>query len=368
MNRTLVCIVALAAAIQAQSLIVTRTAPNPIANFDISYIDITGRGAGPTLFQLQLVAPAQPSGSYYIQFTASCQTSVVSGLLIRARSGTFPMPPSYSMTSNEFLTDRGDATPSLHITQESMIPETRQTLLSAGIVPAGRVTLEFELFSVDDPTAPVATASTWFDIVAVRYVKLITPGIEASAQRDDVPESFSVHPQFVWASDLMPVNYPPGSVKFVISLFDNQGGAYTMDNVTDSRPVWEDTIPGESSVNYAQYPVSGARALTPGQTYYWQVKAVLQGPVNREIPSELYAFRVADLDLAGTLSPTQNLILKYLAMILGNNYAHVMHDLRTMSPSEEIMVDGQRVDIEQLAALAEQFVLGQRVVSHVGIK
>jgi hypothetical protein len=156
-------------------------------------------------------------------------------------------------------------------------------------------------------------------------------------------------------------------VKFVLSVFENPDGVYATDNIAQSRPVWTTEVPGESSVNYVQYPVSGARALEPGTVYYWQVKAVLQGPVSREVTSGLYAFRVSDLDMAGTLSPTQNLILRYLAIILGSDYAYVMRDLRGMAPEETVTLDGRRIDIESLAKTAEEFLLGRRVVSHVAI-
>ncbi len=215
--------------------------------------------------------------------------------------------------------------------------------------------------------APPVSAELILDIVAVRYVKLVAPGIDAGQPPDRIPETFSAFPQFVWSSDLMPIGYPAGSVKFVVSVFDNESGTEASD-VPDSRPLWVDTIPGESSVNFAQYPSSGARALEPGQVYYWQVVAVLQGPVSREVASELYAFKVGNLETAGTLSPTQQLLMKYLAMILGSNYGYVMGQVGAMTVAEQVRVDGAVMPLEQLAALAEEFVLGKRTVNHVELK
>jgi hypothetical protein len=165
----------------------------------------------------------------------------------------------------------------------------------------------------------------------------------------------------------MPIAYPAGSVKFVVSVFENESGGQVSD-IPDSRPVWIDTIPGESNVNFSQYPASGARALSPGQVYYWQVKAVLQGPVAREVASELYAFRVGNPETAGTLSPTQELLLRYLAMILGSNYGYVMNQVKGMVVGEQVQVDGSVVAMEQLAKLAEEFALGKRTVTHVELK
>ncbi len=372
--RSVLSILLIAAGAWGQGTIsVTRTAPNPIANFDLSYIDVTGRGAGPTLFQLQLQPGAAAAAqTYYIRFVARCRcASFPDGvLLLESETGRFTMPPSRTLTSNEFFTDRGDSAAGLHTTLNSLDHAMRQTLLSAGVLPPGTVTLDFELLAVS-PTGqflPVSSDRIQFNIVAVRYVKLVTPGVEADASTDRIPQTFTPYPQFVWSSDLQPIPYPPGSVKFVLEVYENPDNRYPLEDVTDSRPVWSDTIPGESNVNYAQYPVSGARALTPGRTYYWRIAAVLQGPVNRNLSSELYAFTVADMRTAGTLSPTQDMILRYLAMILGANYGYVVDELRGMAPQETVLLDGKRVDIEQLARIAEEFALGERTVSDVEIE
>jgi hypothetical protein len=370
--RTLVLsslVLGLAVSLRAQSLNVTRTVPNPIANFDISYIDITGRGAGPMLFTLQILpAGATPTERFYILFEATCKTATVEGLLLRARSGDFAIPAGgLTLTSNEFFTDHGDSTASLDITQERLAPGSQEVVLTSGQIPAGRVTLGFGLHRASDGTL-VDTAHTWFDIVAVRFINLVTPGVDASSATANVSETFTPYPQFVWSSDLLPVQYPSGTVKFVISVYENPDNAYAPSDIPQSRPVWRDTVPGQSSVNYAQYPVSGSRELKVGGTYYWQVEAVLLGPVSKVQTSKLYVFKVANLAVSGSLTPTQKLILKYLEIILGGNYAYVMRDLRTMVPEELVLADGKRIGVEELAQLAEAFILGKRAVQHVAIE
>jgi len=364
--------VLLCGSLRAQDLQVTRTAPNPIANFNVSYIDITGRGGGPMLFQLRLLPSptGAPSEEYYIHFLATCTTSVVDGLLLEAKTGRFTIPRGgLTITSNQFFTDQGDSMPGLHTTEESLDAGARQAILSAGILPAGRVTLDFTLHRVSDGRpVPGASARTWFDIVTVRYVKLVTPGIDVAVAGERIPEVFSQFPQFVWSSDLLPITYPPGTVKFVLAVYENPDNALGAADIPDSRPIWVDSIPGETSVNYAQYPVSGVRALKPGSVYYWQVTAVLQGPVRREVPSELYAFRVADMTTAGKLSPTQEAIMQYLAIILGPNYAYVLPQLRGSIPDETVMLDGKPVDLEVLAEMAQEHALGQRAVTHVELE
>lgn len=356
----------------AQNLVVTRTVPNPIANFDISYIDVTLQGAGPTLFQMQLSGGATGAlEQYYLSYHATCESDVFNGTLLLARSGTFGIPPQgITMTSNQFFTNRGATAPSLHTSQERLDRgKARDLILGAGIIPSGRVTMAFELRNARDGSVVAGgTQTIWYDIVAVRYVKLVAPGADAATGSTQVSESFNAYPQFIWNSDLMPIQYPTGSVKFTISVFENPDGRTLAADIPNTRPLWIDTIEGQSSVNYAQYPASGARALEPGHTYYWQVKAILQGPVSREVASEVYAFRISTLGVQGALSPRQQRILAYLAMILGENYSYVMGQLAASSPTDNVRFNNASIDIDRLASLAEEFALGKRMVTHVEIK
>ena len=274
-----------------------------------------------------------------------------------------------AMSSNQFFTNQGDSSAGLRVTRERLKTDGSNTvLLGSGDVPSGRVTMEFALHDAASGSVVAnAGAIIWFDIVSVRYVRLVTPGADASLGIQRASETYTTYPQFVWNSDLMPITYPPGTVKFVVSVFENAAGMSAAD-VPDSRPLWMDTIPGEASVNYAQYPASGARALVPGQVYYWQVKAVLLGPVSREVVSELFAFRVADMSSGVSLNPTQELVLRYLAMILGGNYSYVMGQLKGCAPEEVVKLEGTAIPLERLARLAEDFVYGKRTVTHVEIR
>lgn len=356
-----------------QEIRATRTVINPIANFDISYIDISGAGTGPTLFTLQVLPPQPPTDElFYIKFSVTCETDVLSGVIYEAESGRFAFQGEYQngfiMTSNEFFTNRGENSPSLAYTINRLDEQRmREMLLVAGIVPSGRVFLSFSLLKQSDP-AFVVSANMFLDIVTVRYIKLVSPGVNISEASSDIPEAFSPFPQFVWNSDLLPVGYSDNALKFVVSVYENPDELYSAADIPQSRPVWTREITGGSAVNYAQYPASGVRALAVGQKYYWQVRAVLQGPVNREIESDIFVFKVADYALSEVLSPKQKLILQYLQIILGENYGYVITDLKSMVPDETVVLDGKEIDIEKLAELAQEFIMGSSEVRKVKIE
>jgi hypothetical protein len=370
----LVFVLALASQIVGQTLVVNRTVPNPITNFDISWIDITGRGTGPMLFQM-IIAPGgvAPGDSFQIECVVTCTTVVASGLLYQARSGRFVIPAQgISLSSNEFFTDRGAASPSLNTTVARLpAGELRRVLLTTGQVPAGRVTMVFMLMrknATGGPYVQIGQQTVYFDIVAIRQVTLVTPGIDASSAGADIPETYTSVPQFVWSSDLLPIAYPPGTAKFVISVYENPDNRLALSSVAESRPLWRDTVEGSQSVNYAQYPVSGCRALEPGRIYYWQVKAVLIGPVNGEKASTLYAFRVGQTDVAATLSPRQREMLRYLSMILGSNYGYALAGLRGATIQEQVALNGSTIDLVALGRLAEEFAAGKWTVKNATIQ
>lgn len=369
----LLAVIALAGAPRGQTITAVRTVVNPITNFRISYIDITGKGTGPQLFTLQIAPPVPPvpEARYRIEYMAVCSTTVVSGLVYHGYTGTFalPGPGPIVLTSNEFFADRGPEEPSLTVTRESLAEErVQRVFLSAGIVPSGRIFLRFRLYRVDTGEQLVAEAvPVILDVVTIRYVRAVSPGVDASRDKSDIPATFSPYPQLIWSSDLLPVPYASEAVKFVVSVFENPGNSYTSAELPDSRPVWTQEVAGGASVNYVQYPVSGARGLEPDRVYYWQVRAVLQGPESREIASELMAFKVGDPRYSRTLSPRQKLIMGYLREILGGNYGYVMEELRGTAPKERVLLDGREVEPAELAEIARGFSSGKWVTRDVEI-
>ena len=171
----------------------------------------------------------------------------------------------------EFFTDRGPTSPSLHTTDERLpAGELRRVLLTSGQVPAGRVSMLFRLLRcvAGGPcNTQVGQQAVFFDIVVIRQVTLVTPGIDAATAGADIPETYTSVPQFVWSSDLLPIAYPAGTAKFVISVYENPDNRLPLSAVAEGQPMWRDTVEGAQAVNYAQYPLSGSRALEPGRVY-----------------------------------------------------------------------------------------------------
>jgi len=364
---TVLVLLILVPSIQAVHLKVDRTVINPITNFDLSYFDITGSGAGPTLFTITVVPGPTPDARYRIQYTVYCTTDVLSGKLFEAESGLFTIPSGgIVISSNEFFTNRGPSAPSLNRTIFSIDAGPLSDVITrSGIIPSGRITMRFEL--LDESGQNIHEVNTAMDIVAIRYVTLTAPGIESTQAQAgaSIPALPTPYPLFLWNSDLLPVTYSSSVIKFELSLYENPEGMYAVSDIIDSKPVWSVRIDGATNNNYVQYPVSGTKALQPGTKYYWQVSAVLQGPVKKEIKSSLFVFTIADMHSSEILDPRQQQILMYLQMILGDNYNYVLSRLETLSPQRTVFLNGEKVSLEHLAQIARQFQRGQYTVKNI---
>ena len=353
----------------SQSIQVTRAIVSPITNFDIDFFDLAGTGGGPTLFTLRITPSANLADTakrYSIAFSVLCSTDVVSGLVYEGKSGLFAIPlRGILMTSNDFLRRGSPNTASLQSTSRILEDAAlRDILLSTSKVPSGRVIMRFELLESKGQVV-AATGNTVLEIANIRFLRLVTPGVEVSASSADIPQTTTPFPQFIWVSDLLPVSYGPRGVKFMVSVFEKNSPYATPSDIIQGRPLWT----GEFiDVNYAQYPVSGAPALKPGATYFWQVRAMLQGPVNSDLPSEVYAFKIGTVQDGRILTPNQRLILQYLQMILGDNYAYLSPQLAKLVPDEQIVLDGAPVSVERLGEIARGFPIKKHSVRSVTIE
>jgi hypothetical protein len=162
----------------------------------------------------------------------------------------------------------------------------------------------------------------------------------------------------------MSVPYTPGSIKYIVNLYENPDESYSASEITSTKPLWTNEL---QDINFVQYPVSGVKPLVPGRTYYWQVTGILQGPVNATLQSDLFVFRAGDLSLSG-LTPSQKEIFKYLEMILGKNYAYILKEIRNLKPDETFVLDGKKISVDELGDLARAFALSKKNLKKVSLK
>lgn len=273
------------------------------------------------------------------------------------------------MTSNQFMADNNADSMTLHSNDVKLSDKSLQeNLLVSGVMPSGRITLRFELVRDGSNTPVDVPKIVILDIISIRILKPISPGIAASRMQDFTPSIFTPYPQFIWASDLMPVVYPQEIIKFTVSVYDNPGQRNVPAEILRSAPLWSIDINGGREINYAQYPMTSAPQLKPDHVYYWQVVAHLLGPENRELAGELFSFTIADLDFGINLTPTQNDILNCLQIILGPNYGYILQDLKEMTPDESINLNGQTINITTLKAIAERFARNELIVRDVSLE
>ncbi|MFH1760777.1 MAG: hypothetical protein ABIA63_06715 [bacterium] len=314
------CCIIIAAAVMASSayeLNVTRTVVTPITNFNLGFFDVTGSGTGQTLFLLNLKKGGTGDKPVSIHLTIICSTNVAEGVVYDGKTSLIDLPGAntqVTIPSNDFLNAKGglySLDTAFIVLEES---EIQEKIENSGAIPTGAIKLVFELWDEHDNIVPsTAEKSLTIQIVNIRYVRPITPGIPAGYSGEWIPEVFTQFPEFAWGSDLVPVQYREGFVKFEISIYENPDNMIAIRDIPNTEPLWRTDLLS----NFTYYPTTGVKPLEKGKIYYWQVKAILIGPVNTELASELYRFKISNINYLDNLTENQKELLRYLERILG---------------------------------------------------
>ncbi|MBL8028709.1 MAG: hypothetical protein JNL74_19955 [Fibrobacteres bacterium] len=351
----------------ASGLIIQRTVPDPITNFDFSYIDITQSGNTPEIFSIHI--PAKPdlicTAKYQITLTITSSLNILKGKNVyTGRSGIFTIPgEGIHLSSTKFFEKNGPDSASINVVDEALTDDDlKDILLNSATVPEGSLFFHFTLKRTDNNQI-VSDFTHTITIANIRYLRQITPGQEMGSSGKQWMQVYTPYPQFLWQSDLMSVRYA-NAVKYIIDVYEARDDIYSHAGITATEPIWSDTV---SDINFTQYPVSGVEPLLAGKRYYWQVTGILQGPVNSTIKSTLYGFQLADLTM-GDYSETQKEIMRCLELILGRSYAYILKDVKGLKPDEAITIDGKRVSINELAEIAKGFPQSRRAVTGVKLR
>jgi hypothetical protein len=351
----------------SQSIQLSRTVINPITGFDLSYLDLNGTGKGPTLFTFTLL-PANPPNTtrYQIHFEINLKTETLNEKIYAGVSRSFTIPNSITRTSNQFFdqTNPDDSIGIDHPTDVMSNERVQSLILNAGAISTGSVVFDFKLVEVLRPGNQIH-ARLNLDIANIRYVKLMMPGSDVKLAGSQTPLVYSLVPQFVWSSDLLPIQYGNNQVKFVISLYENVDDAYSVSDVVKGKPIWTQDV---YNANFAQYPTGGVRTLTEGKTYFWQVKGILQGPRAGEISSEVFTFKIANFQYGQGDNPLLREISKSLDVILGSGFGYILDEVKELQPAGGILLNGQSITLEQLRLLAGEFSLKEWTIRKVNLE
>lgn len=340
--------------VSAQSISVTRLIITPVTSFDLSYLDLAGGGGGPTLFTMT-ISPATPpeTEQYFIRLTISIKSSELERVIYEAETGLFSIPQVFTITSNQFFNvDYNDSISIQRVNKILGDEEARNLILSSGALSSGSVVFQFDLIDRLHPDPPIASGNMNLEVANIRHVRLLSPGVDATLAGENIPVIYNEFPQFHWSSDLMAVNYSAETAKFEIAVYENKDNLYSLPDIINQRPIWEQKVYNE---NFVQYPASGAIPLERGRTYYWRVKAFLQGPTSGEIESELYAFKIADYQFSVPLTPEQKAMIANLEMILGSGYGYIVEDMDGLIPTGSVLIDGQEAGMDILREYVREF-------------
>ncbi|MBN2364891.1 MAG: hypothetical protein EH225_01915 [Calditrichaeota bacterium] len=247
---------------------------------------------------------------------------------------------------------------------------------STGKLPAGIYQFLVELeFNPLDPAAPADVSDQYQEdntliISNPTTIELIFPGSPVNS--GDLTRLSTTLPYFVWQSDAGLFNlyvyrkYESESIDDVLSrdpiLFLEKYPNQVFQYPSSTEPLFFMTKGG----TYPARSVGPVRLIEPGNIYYWFVEARIQTASGEVLlPSDVYQFEVVD---RGSGTPDSDLILSYLRQILRERYDEYLQELQGYSPSGNIVLNGNSVDVEALAELLQKLMSGKVTIENVLIE
>lgn len=321
--------------------------PSTITNTNLAYFDILGRGTGAKVYSIQLMNEGnkRTTGlefSFNVQFRSPGESQFV--LLYEGVSNRFILDSNETMItvdSRAFLTRKN---PEVKFSryksvswkaEDAFRDELIKKVMEAGTLVTG--TLRYE-FSLSGPGID-QTQTLDFEIKNVSFVQPLQPGGEWNGSNFDIPLIFTQYPQFYWNTDLQSGIYGSGAV-FRFELFEEKIGVAGADLL--SRPF----LSVELTQNQFNYPSSGAPPLEEGKIYLWRVTGLLQGAVDAELSSSVYAFKIqknAQKDLRITQA-----IERLKALLRGSPFESVLDEIEGYDSAIRVQLSD---DVQSLEAL-----------------
>ena len=314
-----------------------------IKQFFISDLDLTQKGTSPLIFWVRFQNSQQTASSVYLRLTFIFEdrfTGKVSEIL-QGQSKPFNIPATgLSLTNQDFFSGAGEYGLDHYNLDEKTAGDILDYVLSSGKIPAGRYEFIFRVFESQNNSQLDETAIS-FTITDQISIDLISPGEKAHIS--DVVHIYTKLPHFRWESN---------ATEFRLRVCEKMPGNNSPDEVMNNTPRFESIIENQK---FVQYPVAGAFPLEVGQTYFWQVIAlVATSNTTIEYPSEIWGFRIADAE-EGANSGKHIQILNYLKLLLGDeNYEQIFGENGALSNYQSTGVvrkNGVHINMQELNQL-----------------
>lgn len=242
------------------------------------------------------------------------------------------------------------------------------------------------------PLGPEGSNTPFYQ--TVRTPDLLSPG---AVPTEGYPAILTTSPTFVFQSELANpiIVYPPDEPKFTLDLWkvaDQESPA----EAVERRPL----ATHSDNVGIIPFP-AGWATLEPGAKYVWRVSARLRGPVQEPLYSELHTFtvstRLSSGDAPGgyqrthedyrsetldqidrridaiqamnasgrVLSPEERRLFRALFAILGDDPRIAVLMARDVVDLDNLRIEGQKVSLESVEALATEVQSSRRRLTMV---
>ena len=360
---------------RAQEVNISARLLNPnVRVFFLSDFNFTGQSVtGGEIFELLITNSSNSNQECTLEIRISAQGR---GVLASGRTRPFVLEPLGSIRiTNRNLFSEAQRFSLLDYSIEQAGDELKDQIIATGKLPSDIYLFEFILTQMS--TGYTSQAAITVDVTNPSTLDLISPG--ANAEDEHPPRIYTSLPYFRWESNMDAFQLV--IAEKLVGVHDGMSPEEVMqDRIVFDRKFKVDpsaapgsTLPGD----YVAIPLtayqytSGDYPLQRGRTYYWQVKGIIESPSGPiELPSEIWAFRLARLD-DQMMSPEQQQILNNLGQLLGSQFDDFMQsggELEGFTPTGVIMLNGQPVSSERIMGLIRAILSGRYEVVEVTIE
>ena len=393
-----------------------------VTKLDLSWFGLEGSAAGPSFFTLQLTNPTQTEQTVRVLVELQARPTDPS---IRdlcpspcwlQREMTWPITiapggtvvkTSRDLFSEKFETGGIEASSSPFKSLIGRLGFIPSSYLQLGFrVLCGDTKLrnlkgdpDFSVWTVDqativasEPLGPDGENTPFYQ--TVRTPDLLSPG---AVPTEGYPAISTTTPTFVFQSELANpiIVYPADEPKFTLDLW-KVGEQESPAEAVERRPLSTHT----DNVGIIPFP-AGWATLEPGAKYVWRVSARLRGPVQEPLFSELHTFtvstRLSSGDAPGgyqrthedyrletldqidrridaiqamnasgrVLSPEERRLFRALFAILGDDPRIAVLMARDIVDLDNLRIDGQKVSLESVEAMATEVQASRRKLTMV---
>ena len=349
--------------IVAQYLTMTATPyTSDVQTFMLSDFNFSGRGTSSAELFLLTIAnhtAAPQQCELHIEVFSEKQ-----GLLSDGQTKPFTLQGNEQLTiTNQNLFTKAQQFSLQNYQIKNIGNELKSIILATGRLPADTYIFHFRLYS---PGANQLLADTEIRFVLTNpsNLDLISPGIVAGS--DDEGLIYTPFPLFRWESDIS---------TFQLTIAEQLPDAkdeLSPEEVMQQRIIFQETFTVRTNQSAAsasvgqvipstlfQYPISGARPLDEGVTYYWQITGLVTSSGDPlEIPSEIWKFKIVGTGAAGVLTPLQQQIL-HLVRELDGSLLKPGGELAGFIPTENATNNGIELHDEAIIDVLTKLVDGE---------